>query len=247
MDRNNPLISVIMPVYNGEPYLRDAIESILNQTYIHIEFIIINDGSTDNSWDIINEYAQNDDRIVALTQKNVGLTKSLNKCINIANGDYIARQDSDDVSLCNRLETQLPWLKDKGFDLCSSRTWLIKEERVSPRFGFYFPKPIVLCLYNPFVHGTYLFRKNVIIEIGGYDESYLYAQDYRLATQFYTKGKHIKYLRDCLYKTRKTKSSISQKKLNEQQKCGKRIREQWRKDLLTNPSLIFRMASRFFS
>ena len=74
MNKNNPLISVIMPVYNGEPYLREAIESILNQTYRQIEFIIINDGSTDNSWHVIKEYAQNDCRILALTQKNIGLT-----------------------------------------------------------------------------------------------------------------------------------------------------------------------------
>ena len=236
-----------MPVYNGEPYLKESIESILNQTYRQIEFIIVNDGSTDNSWNVINEYAQKDRRIVALTQNNIGLTKSLNKCINIAKGEYIARQDSDDISLYNRLEKQLPWLKDKGFDLCSSRTWLIQEKRISPRVGFYLPKPMILCLYNPFVHGTYLFKKNVITEIGGYDESFLYAQDYRLATQLYAQGKQVKYLRDCLYKTRKTKSSISQKKLNEQQKCGKRIRKKWRKVLLTNPILLFRIASRFFS
>ena len=80
----------------------------------------------------------------------------------------------------------------------------------------------------------------MITEIGGYDESFLYAQDYRLATQFYSQGKQVKYLRDCLYKTRRTKSSISQKKLHEQKKCGKKIREKWRKDLLTNPILLFR-------
>ena len=236
-----------MPVYNGEPYLRDAIESILNQTYRHIEFVIINDGSTDNSWEVIKKYAKNDNRIVALTQKNIGLTKSLNKCINMAKGDYIARQDSDDISFINRLEKQLPWLKDNGFDLCCSRTWLIEEEKISPRLGLYLPKPMILCLYNPFVHGTFIFRKEVIIEIGGYDESFLYAQDYSLVTQLYAKGKHVKYLKDCLYKTRITKTRISHKKLFEQQECGKMIRKKWRMDLLTNPILVFKIALRLFS
>lgn len=246
MDAVTPLISVVMPVYNGETYLHEAIESILNQTYSDFEFIIINDGSTDNSWHVIKEYAEKDPRIVPITQENIGLTKSLNNGIQMAKGKYIARQDADDISLCNRLQTQITWSEDKGFDLCCSRTWLIKEGRVSPRIWYFFPKPLLLCMYNPFVHGTYLIRKEAIVDIGGYDESFLYGQDYRLATQLYAKGKRVKYLRECLYKTRKTKSSIGQIKRKEQKKCGELIRKKWCKDLLTNPVLLFKIVSRSF-
>ena len=243
----DPYISVVMSVYNGIPYLRESIESILNQTYSDFEFIIINDGSTDNSWQVIKEYSIQDDRIVPVTQENIGLTKSLNKCIKMARGIYIARQDSDDVSFSNRFQTQIPWLEDKGFDLCCSRSWLVMEGRATPRFGYYVPKPLLLCLYNPFIHGTYLLRKDALVDIGGYDESFLYGQDYRLATQLYAKGKRVKYLRECLYKTRVTNSSLSRTKHKEQQECGKKIRKKWCKDLLINPILLFKMVYQSFS
>ena len=78
------LVTVVMSVYNGEPYLREAIESILNQTCKDFEFIIINDGSTDQSWLIIEDYVEKDQRIVSVNQNNIGLTKSLNKGISMA-------------------------------------------------------------------------------------------------------------------------------------------------------------------
>ena len=100
-----------MSVYNGEPYLKQSIESILCQTFEDFEFIIINDGSTDNSWEIIKVYAERDSRIVPVTQKNIGLTKSLNKGLHRANGEYIARQDADDISFKDRLEKQIKYFK----------------------------------------------------------------------------------------------------------------------------------------
>jgi len=107
MDR--PKISVIMSVYNGEKYLREAIESILNQTFRDFEFIIINDGSTDKTSEILSSY--NDPRIVIINNKrNIGLTKSLNKGLKMVKGEYIARQDADDVSLPERLERMVNFL-----------------------------------------------------------------------------------------------------------------------------------------
>ena len=246
MSYSAPLISVVMPVYNGEPYLKEAIESILNQTFKDFEFIIINDGSTDNTWHVIKEYAQKDKRIVTVSQENIGLTKSLNNGIRMAKGKYIARQDADDISLYNRLHKQIPWLEEKGYDLCCSRTWLIKEGRVSPRIGYFFPKPLVLCIYNPFIHGTYLLKKEMLLEIGGYDESFMYGQDYRLATHLYAKGKRVKYLRESLYKTRLTNTSIGKIKSKEQKKCGHIIRNKWRRHLLTHPILLLKIASKIF-
>jgi len=84
----NPIISVVMPVYNGKKYLRDSIESILNQTYADFEFIIINDGSTDDSLQIIEKYAREDGRIKVVTRENRGLVYSLNEGIGLAVGDY---------------------------------------------------------------------------------------------------------------------------------------------------------------
>ena len=105
---NNP-ISVVMSVYNGEIYLYEAIESILNQTFTNFEFIIIDDGSTDNSAEIIKSY--DDNRIVLIQQGNKGLAAALNEGIKIAKGKFIARMDADDISLPTRLETQIQFME----------------------------------------------------------------------------------------------------------------------------------------
>ena len=129
-----------MSVYNGEPYLAEAIESILHQTFQEFEFIIINDGSTDSSWRIILQYAAKDPRIVPITQDNIGLTRSLNKGIQLSKGEFIARQDADDLSLPTRLSEQLPWVRDRGYDLCCSRTWLMEKNRATPGISYWLPK-----------------------------------------------------------------------------------------------------------
>ena len=102
----NPKITVLMPVYNGEKYLREAIGSILNQTFNDFEFLIINDSSTDSTREIILSY---DDTRIRLedNEKNIGLTHSLNKGLRLAKGKYVARMDADDISLPDRLEKQL--------------------------------------------------------------------------------------------------------------------------------------------
>src|SRR5688572_25455679 len=113
-------ISVILPVYNAEKYLRDAIQSILNQTFTDFELIIINDGSTDESERIINSFSDKRIRYIR-NDKNLGLIETLNKAVHLAAGPYIARMDSDDISEMNRLEIQLAELKkNKGFQMICS-------------------------------------------------------------------------------------------------------------------------------
>ena len=108
---NNPLVSVILPVYNANGFLSLAIESILNQTYKNFELIAIDDGSTDNSFDILKKYAKKDKRIkVICNQKNQNIANSLNKGIKIAKGKYIARMDADDISLPHRFQNQVQFL-----------------------------------------------------------------------------------------------------------------------------------------
>ena len=118
-----PKITVLMPVYNGEKYLRSAIESILNQTYKDFEFLIINDGSTDESERIILSYS--DDRIrYVKNERNLRLIKTVNKGITLAKGLYIARMDCDDISLPNRFEEQMQALeKDPTLDGVSGRSY----------------------------------------------------------------------------------------------------------------------------
>ena len=108
----NDLVSVIMSNYNTpEEFLRASIESVLNQTYSNFEFIIVDDCSTDNSLEIIKSYQ--DERIVVLENKeNLGITKSLNRGLEIAKGEYVARMDADDISFPKRFETQVEYLKN---------------------------------------------------------------------------------------------------------------------------------------
>ena len=140
MQNEGPLISVIMSVFNAESYLEDSIKSILNQSYIKFEFIIIDDGSSDNSKNIILKFMKIDDRIKLIKQKNMGLTKSLNKGIKISKGDYIARHDADDISRPERLEIQIKAMINNSIDLCCCRTWLTQNKRSSPRISYFFPK-----------------------------------------------------------------------------------------------------------
>ncbi len=108
VDHNRGFLSVVMSVYNAELFLKESIESILNQTYHNFEFIIINDGSTDNSLSIIKTY--NDKRIVLINQENRGLSKSLNTGISIAKAEYIVRMDADDIAYPERLQKQLDFM-----------------------------------------------------------------------------------------------------------------------------------------
>ncbi|MBH0028974.1 glycosyltransferase [Pseudoalteromonas sp. SWN29] len=102
-----PLVSILMPVYNCAPFLNSAIESILNQTYKNFELLIIDDGSTDTSLGIIKHYSSVDKRIRFISRENKGLIDTINEMVTLAEGDYIARMDGDDISLPTRIERQL--------------------------------------------------------------------------------------------------------------------------------------------
>lgn len=116
----SPKVSVVMSVYNGEKYLPETIDSILNQTFKDFEFIIINDGSTDKTAKILTSY--DDPRIRIFNQENMGLTKSLNRAISLAKGEYIARMDADDISYPERLKKQVDYLnKNPDIGLVGSK------------------------------------------------------------------------------------------------------------------------------
>jgi len=113
MPSKNPKVSVLMPNYNCEKYLAEAIESILNQSFTDFEFIIIDDGSSDKSWEIIEEYATKDNRIVAVrNEENLWISWNRNKLLELAKCKYIVWQDSDDISLPYRIEKQYQYMQD---------------------------------------------------------------------------------------------------------------------------------------
>lgn len=124
---NAPIISVVIPVYNCAPYLKEAIESVLNQTFPDFECIVINDGSTDNSKSIIQSF--NDSRIVYTeNEQNSGLVYSLNKGLDLAKGQYIARMDGDDICMPDRFQKQLDFLKSTDISFVGAQTIFIDEQ-----------------------------------------------------------------------------------------------------------------------
>jgi len=169
---DTPLISVVMPVYNSETYLQESANSILNQTYTNFEFIVINDGSTDRSLDILTEYAEKDDRIAIINQQNSGLSNSLNRGIELSRSDLIARMDADDISNLTRLEEQFNFMNNNpevavagtAFELFGENTkskiitMPVTNESIRRNLAFRF------CLCHP----TVMFRKTTIVDAGRY-------------------------------------------------------------------------------
>ena len=180
--QNNPnLVSVVMSAYNSESSIAESIESILNQSYQNIEFLIIDDCSTDRTADVIESYLEKNKNIKFTKNKtNLGLTKSLNILIKKSSGQYIARQDADDISLHHRVQEQMQLLKSNNLDFCTTRAIIKDSMKLIPGVSSFLPKKIVLKFKNPFIHGTLLAKKTVINEIGNYDENFIYAQDYKL-------------------------------------------------------------------
>jgi len=193
-----PTISVIMPVYNTEKYLQQSIESILNQTYKDFEFIIINDGSSDNSLSILEEYAETDSRIKIISRENKGLVYSLNEGISVANGKYIARMDADDISLPNRFMEQIKYMENTNIDICGTYVEAIGDDEnlIKMKENEY---NISLDLYSlmnghALCHPSVLLKKNAIKCIGGYDINYKYCEDLELWLRFIKKGYKIKVI-----------------------------------------------------
>ncbi len=186
-------LSVVMSVYNGRDHLEEAIGSILNQSFLDFEFIIINDGSTDETKQILDRFAAQDSRIRVIHQKNSGLAASLNRGVRIARGNFIARQDADDVSLPGRLEKQMAFFKcHPEIILCG--TWFVeKNEDKGKRIRKYplddYTLRSNIKYVNLFCHPSVMFLKKAFIQAGGYDESFSTAQDFELWIRMVQVGK----------------------------------------------------------
>lgn len=177
-----PLVTVLMPIYNGKKHVREAIESILGQTFENFDFLIMDDGSTDGSQDIIASYT---DRRIKLhtADKNQGIARTLNHGIALAQGSYIARMDADDISMPERLEKQVDFMENHPeVGLLGSGVMKIKKSRKSKAVSWPTTDAeikIDLLFQNPFFHPSIMARTQ-LLKHTGYDLTQPYAQDYGL-------------------------------------------------------------------
>ncbi len=195
-----------MPVYNGEPFLASSIESILQQTFSEFEFLIINDGSTDGSLDIIKSYARKDSRIRFVTRNNKGLISTLNEGLAMIETEYIARQDSDDISLTSRLKKQVEFLdKNTSIGLVGSNYHTVNNrgQIIGTTDVLTTPNDLKLAevFSNQFGHGTIMARGQILKSKKTYNQEYKHSEDYELWARL-AREQGIANIKEPLYKWR---------------------------------------------
>lgn len=211
-----PCVSVVMPVYNGEIYLKDALQSILNQSLKNIEIIIVNDGSTDNSIDIIESFS--DKRIKLINQENRGLAKSLNTAVYAASAKYIARMDADDICHKDRLLEQFNFLeKNSSYVIVGTNALYIDKDGVELYKSNCFTNDEEIkknLPKTPFFHSSVMFLRDVFVAAGGYFEKIpQFGEDAILWNKMSKYGKFCN-LEGIYLKYRIVPSSITAKKFN---------------------------------
>jgi glycosyl transferase family 2 len=179
-----PRVTVLLPVYNAARYVGDAVRSVLAQTFGDFELLVIDDGSTDASAEVVQSYSDSRIRFVR-NERNLGLTPTLNRGLSLARGELVARQDADDLSEPDRLAGQVTFL-DEHADTAVVGTWYRKID-ADGRITADRRLPVrdaalrwAMLSYCPIVHSAAMFRRHAVMALGGYDERFVYAQDYDL-------------------------------------------------------------------
>lgn len=179
----NPLVTVLMTVYNDEKFIEQSIKSILGQTFSDYEFIIVNDGSRDGTKEIIEKFRKNDSRIKVIHQENSGTTIASNKGLGEATGKYVARLDSDDISFPYRLEKEVQYLENNpnvaliggGCEIIDEIGNVVGVRNVNPRD---LKKTLQSrCFYQ---QSDVMYKRELVVTLGGYRSKFRNAQDYDL-------------------------------------------------------------------
>lgn len=226
-----PRVAVVMPVFNGEKHLASTIEAILNQSLTDFEFVIVNDGSTDGSREILAQYALRDRRISIIDQDNAGISNATNTAISQSAAPYVAPMDQDDISLPRRLELECAALEENDHLVCiGGWTELIDEKG---RFLTTIQVPadndaiqkLALAGHTPINHPGCMIRRSTLLEAGGYDPEFDLAQDLDLFLRLGEVGK-LENLAQPVLQYRMHQTGASEKNLNlqrtrAQQACEK--------------------------
>ncbi|MDX2172639.1 MAG: glycosyltransferase family 2 protein [Bacteroidota bacterium] len=213
----HPLVSILLPCYNAESYLKYSLESIINQDYKNIEIICINDGSTDNTSSILEYYKRLDNRIIIINNaRNLGLIASLNKSLEYINGEYFARMDADDYSTADRISKQVNFItKNNEFELVSTGYNYFRKNGIKLEYKAPIAKNCnalkFLSLFSPPLNHASILGKTQLIksEKYYYDEDYPYAEDFEIFSRLVWEGCKITSIPDSLYWIRLNPSSVS--------------------------------------
>jgi glycosyltransferase involved in cell wall biosynthesis len=216
---NEPRVSVVMSVYDGERYLRESVESVLAQTFTDFELIVVNDGSTDASREILAEFERHDSRLRVIDQENQGLTRALIRGCAEARGHYLARQDAGDTSLSTRLGVQVAYL-DNHSEVALLSCWtqflgpdneelfLARRTDTNQEATFRLRQRKLCHLQGVTHHGSTMFRRADYLHVGGYRWQFRYAQDLDLWLRLTDLGQ-LAFIPEVLYLARFTPDCIS--------------------------------------
>jgi glycosyltransferase involved in cell wall biosynthesis len=176
-------VSVVLPVFNGQPYLSCAIESLLSQTLADFEIIVVDDGSTDNSLPILSRFARQDSRLRIIMRKNTGIETALNEGLDAARSEFIARMDADDVAMPDRLAHQLKFMQSHDRVVLLGGAYRLIDgsgrylTTLAPPLGNSTLQTLALSGRNPFCHPLVMMRREAVLRAGGYREDLPAAED----------------------------------------------------------------------
>ncbi len=255
MKNNNltPNISVIMSVYNGEKYLKDAIESILNQTYTDFEFIITNDNSKDNSQDILEEYAKKDNRIKLFTSKKYhGMVTCLNNMLSISKGKYIARMDADDISLPERLKKQIEFLENNpNISVCGA--WYVNitvEGNKINTVRFYETNDELFnnfVLSVPVANPLSMMNKSFLLKHQiKYKTEFIFCEDYKLWLDIFDRGGKFYNLQETLLYYRNHDHQLSKSKKELQDSLSRKISREYVEKIFQELKITDKLPKMFY-
>ena len=220
---SSPTVSVVMSVFNGEAFLSEAIDSVLNQSFRDFEFVIVDDGSTDATADILSKYVLRDGRIRVLRNGKKGRAASLNLAISLANGKYVANIDADDLAMPGRLEEQVAFMERNpevgvlggAFELITDSGAAIDIIR-HPLEDSQLRSAILR--YNPICHSSVILRKDIVLALGGYRSIFVPSEDYDLWLRMSERSR-LANLHNVLVRYRIHRNQLSVRKLEHQALC----------------------------
>lgn len=244
-----PQISVILPVYNAAPYVEKAINSILQQSFLDFELLLLDDGSTDNSSYIVREYAKKDERIRLIQRENRGLIATLNEGILLARAPYIARMDADDVSLPYRLEIQFRYMErePKLVALGSAIQYINEFGKPYRRKKYPAGENVSKALLwgAPLAHPSVMLRTLAVRDVGGYPSEFTHAEDYALWLRLQSRGR-IDNVPNVLLYYRIHKYSVSHINALQQRNSTLRAQAIWLSGNSPSPDLLRNASSSDF-